>query len=92
MKPTIDTLDLVLNAAKISAQNSISNRDLSKDVIIKSVTTRVVDIQNPPWIIFEVLIEYHAYDKSLEPDDDLSILVPWNSSDNSLGQIQVKSY
>jgi hypothetical protein len=92
MKPTIATLDLVLNAAKSTAQSSISKRDLSKDVIIESVTTRVIDTKNPPWILFEVLIIYHAYDKTLEPNDDLSILVPWNSDDNSLGKIQGKSF
>ena len=92
MKPTIATFDLVLNAAKSTAQNSISKRDLSKDVIIESVTTRVVDTKNPPWILFEVLIIYYAYDKTMEPNDDLSILVPWNSHDNSLGQIQGKSF
>lgn len=92
MKPIIATLDLILNAAKSAAQTSISKRDASKDVIIESVTTRVVDTKKPPWILFEVLIIYHFYNSTTEPNDDLSILVPWNSNDNSLGKIQGKSF
>lgn len=92
MKPTIATLDLVMNAAKNSAQQSISKRDSSNDVVIESVTTRVIDTKRPPWILFEVQIIYHAYDSTLEPNDDLSILVPWNSADNLLGKIQGKSF
>lgn len=92
MKPTIATLDLVLNAAKNAAQSSISKRDLSKEVVIESVTTRVIDTKKSPWILFEVLIIYHAFGSTVEPNDDLSIMVPWNSNDNSLGKIQGKSF
>ena len=92
MKPTIATLDLVLNAAKNAAQQSILKRDSNNDVIIESITTRVIDTKKPPWILFEVLIVYHAYSSSSEPNDDLSILVPWDSSNNTLGKIKGKSF
>jgi hypothetical protein len=92
MKPVISTFDLILNAAKNAASVSIAKRDADSGVVLENVTVRVIDTAKRPWILFEVLIIYHANDASLEPNDDLSILVPWNSETNALGEIKGKSF
>jgi len=92
MKPVISTFDLILNAAKDAASVGIANRDNDNRVVLESLTVSVKDTTKPPWVFFEVQIIYHTYDASLEPNDDLSIIVPWNSANNALGQIEGNSF
>lgn len=92
MKPSISTFDLILTAAKNSAFEGIANRDRHPALTLTQIVVKIRDTSKKPWILFEVLIGYSTNDSSLEPNDDLSILVPWNSDTNSIGEIKGKSF
>jgi hypothetical protein len=92
MKPTLSTYELVLTAAKNAAHTSIANRDNDNRLKLAEIIVRIRNTANPPWIIFEVVFGYDTSDPRLEPDDDLRMLVPWNSENNVLGEIRGRSF